>query len=164
MCCTNCTTTGPLQPATLRRPFARSRSAPRSAISVSMARANGTPGDRRGLFDDKTLMLSVCSGLGHETAPSRAGAASMIRRRIERAITAMSIGACGLKRCKRPVKRRRRLVANVGLRDDDTVGQDDLAARLGGGICRPLAGDGIDNGNHRFDKNSPPSARSVEKV
>src|SRR5262249_41610655 len=39
-CCTNCTSTGPLQPSTSRKPFTRNRSAPRSAISVSIVRAN----------------------------------------------------------------------------------------------------------------------------
>jgi ABC-type nitrate/sulfonate/bicarbonate transport system permease component len=43
-CCTNCTTTGPLQPSTSRKPFTRSRSGPRSCIRVSIDRANTAHG------------------------------------------------------------------------------------------------------------------------
>jgi G3E family GTPase len=43
-CCTTCTTTGPRQPSTARKPFTRSRSGARSAIRVSIAREKTSHG------------------------------------------------------------------------------------------------------------------------
>ena len=60
-CCTNCTTTGPWQPSTSRKPFTRSRSGPRSAISVSMALAKAGHGIGVLSVSTKLPMPSECA-------------------------------------------------------------------------------------------------------
>src|SRR5262245_61590729 len=71
-CWTTCTTTGPRQPATLSRPFTRKRSGPRSAISVSMARAKASQESGASSVRTKLAMPSLCSASA--TKPARAAA------------------------------------------------------------------------------------------
>ena len=170
-CCTTCTSTGPRQPATLRKPLTRSRSGPRSAISVSMARANTVPRQAaRRRSSTKLTMPSLCSASATKPEwPARvscSASASIRQRGSISPATAVSMAARGLSVAQpfgQPLDRRR--LGEVGLRDHQPVGEDRLLARLRRPFERLAAPPTASTtATTTSTKNSPPSARSVENV
>ncbi len=99
----------------------------------------------------KLAMPSLCSASA--TKPERSAATGAIMRSGSSApAMAMSIAARGLS-CmqapRQPFDGGR--FGEVGLRDDEAVGEDHLLARLGGGFEVRLAAHGIDHGEHHVD-------------
>ncbi len=135
-CCTTCTSTGPRQPATLRKPLTRSRSGPRSASNVSSARANTVQSTGDGSVHTKLAMPSLWSASATKPAWPPVVAGAVVGRFGERARIEVArdrgddAGAA--------VEFAQALgqpldgvgVGEIGLRDHQAVGEDRLLARL----------------------------------
>ena len=158
-CCTNCTTTGPWQPSTSRKPFTRNRSGPRIAISVSMARAKTGHGIGALSVEHETAD-AVAECAASATKVLRASSAGSVSRRgIEFAVHRLRDFGARIERAQlRGERRGGAFAGDVGLGDHQPVGEDRLLARL----RRP--GKRVAAGLRRRPRSPPPRRGTLRRA